>query len=124
MSKDDDLARMWDQQFLFMQLLVRKRGFPHFPLDVTVKSNQKFIKGIVHECQDELFEAVRELKNCKAHRATEVQDLDRDKLLEELVDAQHYLIESAILSGFTREEFLAAYLKKGDINTQRIDEGY
>lgn len=120
----DALSRMWDQQEAYMQLLVEKRSFPPFPMDLAVKANQKFIKGIVHECQDELFEAVKELKNCKAHRQTEVQEFDRAKYLEELVDAQHYLIEAAILSGFTKDEFLDAYLAKGEVNVDRINRGY
>jgi predicted house-cleaning noncanonical NTP pyrophosphatase (MazG superfamily) len=120
----DALARMWDQQEAYMHLLVEQRNFPPFPLDLSVKANQKFIKGIVHECQDELFEAVKELKNCKAHRQTEVKEFDREKYLEELVDAQHYLVEAAILSGFTKEEFLLAYLDKGAVNVDRIKRGY
>ena len=115
---------MWDQQHAFMELLVEKRGFPRFPMDIATKASQKFIKGIVHDCQDELFEAIRELKNGKGHRATEIKDFDRDKYLEEVVDAQHFLLEVLILSGITKEEFLDAYLRKGEVNTGRINEGY
>lgn len=120
----DVFSSMWEQQRAYMDLLVERRGFPCFPLLISTKSNQGFIRGIVHHCQDELFEATRELKNAKGHRATEISDFDRDKYLEELIDAQHLLLEVAILSGISRDEFVAAYLRKGGINRQRILDGY
>lgn len=107
-----------------MKLLVEKRGFPKFPVDLKTKDGQRFLKGITHDCMDELFEANRELKNSKNHRATHVEELDVDAYVEELVDAMHFMLEIAIASGVTLDQFYDAYMKKGDVNANRIKDGY
>jgi dimeric dUTPase (all-alpha-NTP-PPase superfamily) len=120
----DKLQEMWEQQEKFMELLQERRGFTKFPVDITSKSGQKLLKGYTHECMHELFEANQMLKNSKDHRATDVDDFDRDGYVEELVDALHYFFEIAILSGVSLEELHASYMKKGNVNIQRIENGY
>jgi len=121
---EDHLDAMFAQQGDFMRLLQRERNFPEFPVDIKSKSGQKLIKDISHDCMHELFEAVHLLKNSKNHRKTEVEEFDRESFLEELVDAQHFLIEICILSGISPREFFKAYMKKGTINSSRILGGY
>lgn len=120
----DRLKLMWDQQESFMRLLQKYRGFPDFPVDLSSKSGQKVIKGLMHECMDELHESLQHLKNSKDHRATEVAGFDRDEFVEELCDSLHYFIEIAIASGVEIEELFDAYIKKGKINEERIIKGY
>lgn len=120
----DKLQEMWLQQKEFMTLLQQKRNFPSFPVDPSSKSGQKFLKGITHECMHELFEANQALKNSKDHRATDIEEFDRDHYVEELVDALHYFFEIAILSGISLEELYSAYIKKGETNINRIESGY
>jgi predicted house-cleaning noncanonical NTP pyrophosphatase (MazG superfamily) len=120
----DKLQEMWDQQESFMKLLQEKRNFPAFPVDPTSKFGQKFLKGITHECMHELFEANLLLKNSKDHRVTDVVEFDRDSYVEELADALHYFFEIAILSGVSLEELREVYVKKGEINIERIENGY
>lgn len=121
---EDRLQHIWNQQVQFMRLLCEKRGFPSFPVDITSKSGQKFLKGVAHDCMDELFEAIQHLKNGKDHRVTEVPDIDRDKYVEELVDALHFFFEVAIASGVTLDELYGAYITKGETNVRRIASGY
>jgi uncharacterized protein (DUF2344 family) len=120
----DKLQQMWTQQESFMKLLQKKRNFPEFPVDVTSKGGQKFLKGITHECMHELFEANMMLKNSKDHRATDVTEFDKDSYVEELVDALHYFFEIVITSGVSMDELHEAYMKKGQINIVRIESGY
>jgi dimeric dUTPase (all-alpha-NTP-PPase superfamily) len=120
----DRFLEMWEQQHQFMELLHEKRGFPKFPVDLNSKGGQKLLKEITHECQHELFEANQHLKNSKAHRVTDVNEFDREAYLEELVDSLHYYIEIAIASGVTPDELFNAYMKKGYINVNRIENGY
>jgi hypothetical protein len=120
----DKLQEMWEQQEKFMELLQERRGFTKFPVDITSKSGQKLLKGYTHECMHELFEANQMLKNSKDHRATDVDDFDREGYVEELVDALHYFFEIAILSGVSLEELHASYMKKGSVNITRIENGY
>jgi len=119
----DRFEIMWQQQEEFMKLLQKERGFPKFPVDLTSKDGQKFIKGISYECADELHEARQHLKN-KNHRATEINDVDREEYVEELADAFHYFLEIVIASGITAEELYEAYTVKGIENVRRIKGGY
>jgi hypothetical protein len=121
---EDRFSKMWMQQYEFMQLLVDRRDFPKFPVDLQSKVGQKFLKDITHECQHELFEANQHLKNSKTHRATEIDSFEREAYVEELSDAMHYLFEIAIASGISANEMYNAYMKKGEINTKRILTGY
>lgn len=120
----DRLKEMFDQQDAFMRLLQEKRTFPEYPVDITSKDGQRVIKEYSHECMHELFEAIHMLRNSKSHRATDVREFDREKYIEELVDAMHYFLEVCILSGVTAEELHEAYISKGDTNTSRIVNGY
>lgn len=120
----DRFESMWDQQKSFMKLLKEKRNFPDFPVDLSSKSGQKFIKGLMHECMDELHESLQHLKNSKDHRATEITSFDRAEFVEELCDSLHYFIEIAIAAGVSPEELFESYMKKGEINRQRILKGY
>lgn len=120
----DKLQEMWDQQHKFMELLKERRNFPNFPVDMSSKSGQKFLKSITHECMHELFEANLLLKNSKDHRETDIKEFDKDGYVEELVDALHYFFEIVISSGISLDELHSAYIKKGKINTDRIESGY
>lgn len=119
----DKLAKMMEQQEKFMRLLQEKRGFPSFPVDLTSKTGQKFLKTISYECADELHESRQHLKN-KDHRATHIKDIDREAYVEELVDALHFFFEIVIASGISVDELYDAYIKKGDINVNRINNDY
>jgi len=120
----DRLIEMFEQQEAFMKLLQKHRGFPEFPMDLSKKASQKEIKKISFDAMGELFEAVQHLKNSKDHRATDVPELDREAYVEELVDCLHYFVEIAILSGISSEELFSAYIQKGDVNVNRIKNGY
>lgn len=120
----DKFVEMWKQQERFMKLLQEKRNFPKFPVDIFSKPGQKFLKQITFECMGELFEANQHLRNGKDHRATDVPQLERDEYLEEIVDCLHYLWEIAIASGISSDELYEAYMKKGEKNEKRINEGY
>ena len=124
MSSNDTLLEMFEQQEQFMKLLQRERSFPDFPVDITSKDGQRVIKEYSHECMHELFEAVHMLRNSKSHRATDVREIDREKYVEELVDALHYFVEVCILSGISADELFNAYIQKGDVNSKRIIGGY
>ena len=100
----DMLQLMWLQQHNFVKLLQQRRSWPIDPLDLTQKENQRFLKSITHDCMDELYEANKELKNSKQHRQMNITEFDRVAYVEELIDAQHFLFEIAIMSGVTAEK--------------------
>ena len=116
---------MFEDQQRFMELLSEKRNFHEFPVDLNSKQGQKICKAIAYDIIGEVSEVISELKNSKQHRQTDVGDLfDKQHYLEEIVDATHFLFELVIMSGFSVEEYYDAYMKKGNINTNRINSGY
>lgn len=121
---NDRLGRMWGQQREFMRLLQEKRNFPQFPTDLTSKKGQQFLKDIRNHLMEELFEAGQHLKNAKSHRATDIPEVDREAYKEELADALHLYLELVIASGIELDELVEAYMKKGEINFDRINHGY
>ena len=120
----DKFESMYTQQLKFLDLLREKRDHPSFPLDLSEKKSQQFLKHLSHECMHELFESNMLLKNSKSHRSTEFKDFDREGYKEELSDVLHYLIGILIYSGITMEEMYEMYMKKGKINIDRINGGY
>jgi dimeric dUTPase (all-alpha-NTP-PPase superfamily) len=120
----DMLRQMFYQQEAFMYQLQEERGFPKFPVDLATKEGQLLIKDIAHNAMDELFESIQILKAAKHHRVSAPTDVDREKYTEELVDCIHYMWEVVIASGISVEELFAAYMKKGEINRERIKENY
>ena len=124
MSDSEKFNVMFEQQKGFLELLRDERGFPTFPLNLSEKKNQQFLKSLAHECMHELFESNMLLKNAKSHRSTEINDFDRDAYMEELSDVLHYLIGILIYSGISCEEMYKMYMKKGQINLDRINGGY
>lgn len=50
--------------------------------------------------------------------------LDKQKLLEEIIDAQKFLNKAIISLGFTAKDVYDMHVKKSQINRQRQKEGY
>jgi len=120
----DKLESMWNQQESFIKLLQEKRNFPKFPVEISSKEGQKFLKDLSYECMHELFEAIQLLKNSKNHRITDVSEIDFEKFKEELSDSFHYFIEICIVAGISADDLYESYTKKGNINVDRINNGY
>lgn len=120
---NDRLKEMYLQQEQFMHLLQQKRTFPQFPVDLKSKTGQKFLKTIFYECSDELHEARQHLKQ-KDHRLADITEVNMSEYLEEISDVFHYLFEIVIASGISVDDLFDAYIKKGEINTKRIEGDY
>jgi len=116
----DTFKEMWKSQDDFMQLLIKHRKFPQYPVDLTSKEGQQHVKNVINDTIHELFEAVHLLKNSKNHRKTEINVFDKDEFIEELVDAQKFLLEALLLSGIELNEFLDSFKEKTKINVERI----
>lgn len=121
---ENQLETMWNQQDDFMRLLQTHRGFPLYPVELTSKDGQRHIKNVGHDAMHELFEALHLLKNSKNHRKTEIKEFDRAEFVEEIVDAQKFILEMLILAGVSREEFYEKFQEKTHINNERILGNY
>lgn len=123
---NDKLEKMFEMQEAFMQRLKSiQDGFPQqWPLDLRTKQAQIDCKNVVFDSMQELFEAIRELKNSKKHRQTELNEFDRAKFGEECVDAFKFFLELLIFVGITPDELFDMYCKKDAAIHRRIDERY
>lgn len=120
----DRLEEMWKQQQNFVRLLQKERGFPDFPVDITSKNGQQFLKTISHWCMDELFESNLCLKNSKFHKKTDDKDIDRTLYIEEISDCLHFLFELTMAAGVSLDELYESYMSKGEKNEKKILEGF
>jgi len=122
----DKLDAMFDLRERFMEALGEKipNASPTLPLNLSKKQDQQFCRDVALKGVEEMFEALQHLKNWKPHRVTEVSGFDRDKFLEEMVDAFNYFFSLLIMTGFTSEDFFREYLRKDGIIHKRLIDGY
>jgi len=122
----DKLDIMFELREQFMSSLGDKMPLitPSYPLDLSDKKSQQYIRDVALKGVEEMFEALQHLKNWKPHRNTQNTELDRDAFIEEIVDAFNYFFSLIILSGFNAEDLFEAYIKKDKIIHDRLNTGY
>jgi hypothetical protein len=119
----DKLEKAFIKQREFMDLLVEHDKFPEYPVDLTSKSGQRFVKECVFNMIEELMEASFTLKN-RQHKLSEDSAVDYEHFREEIGDAFAYFIEVCHLCGITAEDLYAEYSRKNLIVRQRLQSGY
>tara|TARA_R110000787_G_scaffold246246_1_gene351996 strand:+ start:774 stop:1199 length:426 start_codon:yes stop_codon:yes gene_type:complete len=125
--KTDRLSKMFELRKAFMRDLSDSQGVQKdgaSPIDLSLKSEQRHLRDVSLRGVEEVFEALSELRNSKSHRQTEILDFDRDKFLEEWVDAFNYFFSVLILAGYTEDEFFEMYKKKDEVIHERLKNGY
>lgn len=129
-SIEDRLSVIFDRQDALMRRYHDKASktkseyFPMWPIDMSSKSDQRACREAGLKAVEELFEALREFRNWKPHRDTDVPEFDRDAFVEEIVDALHYIFEMLVLVGVDSATLYDAYLAKNAKNHMRLDNGY
>jgi hypothetical protein len=122
----DKLELMFKMQEDFMlRLRDKHEAFPRtWPFDLLKKQSQLDIKECALNSVEELFEAVKELKNAKKHRMTDVSEFNREHFVEECVDSFKFFLEFLIFVGVDADEFFKAYAAKDAVINKRLDDGY
>ena len=123
---NDRLNTLFELRLQFMEAIRDSpaSGAPEWPLDLSRKEDQQYIRDIALRGVEEMFEAIQHLKNWKPHRQTDVAEFNRDAFLEEIVDAFNYFFELFLLAGFTADDFFDMYVKKDKIIHRRLESGY
>ena len=122
----DCLSEMFELRERFMVDLIKKYPTvnPEWPLDLSEKAHQQYCRDIALRGVEEMFEALQHLKNWKPHRTTEIKEFDKNKFLEEIVDAFNYFFSLIILTGHSSDDLYDAYLKKDKIIHERLNNDY
>ena len=110
----DKLDKMFSLREGFMNKLKDNvpGSHPEWPLDLCNKSDQQFCRDMALRGVEEMFEALQHLKNWKPHRVTEISGFDREKFLEEMVDAFNYFFSLLIMTGFSSDDLFREYTRK------------
>ena len=95
-----------------------------WPLDLTRKESQRHLRDLSIRGVEEVWEAIAHLRNWKPHRKTDIPDFDREKFLEEWIDALNYFFAALIKAGFTADEVFEMYVRKDQIIHDRLKSGY
>lgn len=119
----DKLDRAFTLQREFMDMLVEHDKFPEYPVDLTTKQGQRFIKECVWNLVEELAEASFTLKN-RMHKLSDDSELDFDHYREELGDAFAFFMEICLLSGITGDCLFQEFRRKNEVVRRRLQEGY
>jgi len=101
-----------------------KDANPAWPLDLSSKGDQQYVRDIALRGVEEMFEALQHLKNWKPHRKTEISDFNSAEFLEEVVDAFNYFFSLLILVGYDADDLYEAYCKKDKIIHNRLKSDY
>jgi len=122
----DRLSEIFMLREIFMKNLRESSDddIPMWPLDLSTKENQQYVRDMALRGVEEMFEALQHLKNWKPHRKTEVTEFNSEEFLEEIVDAFNYFLSILILTGFDDNDLIDAYRKKDDIINKRLSSGY
>jgi len=123
----DKLEKMFELREEFMEILSEALPESHpteWPLDLADKKNQQFLRDVGTRGIEEIWEMMRELRNWKPHRQTNIQEFDRENFLEEFVDGLNYLFSVLIFSGFTADDLFRKYVEKDEVIRDRIKKGY
>lgn len=126
MSGSDRLLEIFELREDFMKTLQASNPSisPEWPLDLSSREDQQYVRDIALRGVEEMFEALQHLKNWKPHRTTQVTEFNRDAFLEEVVDAFNYFFSLLILVGFDADDLYEAYKEKDNIIHDRIKSGY
>jgi dimeric dUTPase (all-alpha-NTP-PPase superfamily) len=103
------LQKLLDEQQKLNHFLEIKRGLRPMEGSVWVA---EFLTALIHEAVE-----ARDETNWKWWKETE--DIDHDKLKEELVDCLHFLLSAFLAEGMDAEEIVDLYLKKKYTNIER-----
>jgi len=121
----DRLDEMFDRRHEFMDVLNQKiPGASPLDLDLSKKEDQQICRDVALRGVEEMFEALQHLKNWKPHRVTDISGFDREKFLEEMVDAFNYFFSLLIMTGFDAEDLFREYCRKDSVIHKRLEEGY
>lgn len=122
---EDRLRQIFEMRQQFMDALHDQADSERqYPLDLSEKDSQRHLRDVSLRGVEEVFEALGLLKNWKPHRKTEVPTFDRDKFLEEWIDAFNYFFTVLIMAGFTPDDVFDMYVKKDKIIHERLKNGY
>ena len=122
-KKLDKLKNLFMMQERLMKRLrsVDPVEVPEWPIDLADRKSQRACRDFALRATEELFEAILMLKRWKGHRVIDQAEIDRQAFTEEIVDSLHYIIEVMILTGVSEDQLYDAFVKKHEINMQRID---
>lgn len=125
-SSTDRLLEIFELREDFMKTLQSSNPSisPDWPLDLSSREDQQYVRDIALRGVEEMFEALQHLKNWKPHRTTQVTEFNRGAFLEEVVDAFNYFFSLLILVGFDADDLYEAYKEKDSIIHDRIKSGY
>jgi NTP pyrophosphatase (non-canonical NTP hydrolase) len=119
----DMLKKAFTLQREFMDMLVEHDKFPEYPVDLTSKQGQRFVKECAFNLIEELMEASFTLKN-RQHKLSDDNEVDLKHFREELGDAFAYFIEICHLCDISAEDLYDEYSRKNHIVRQRLLSGY
>lgn len=119
----DKLDKAFALQREFMDMLVEHDKFPEYPVDLTSKLGQRFVKECAFNLIEELMEASFTLKN-RQHKLSEDTEVDYAHFKEELGDAFAYFMEICHLCNITADDLYEEFRRKNQIVRRRLQEGY
>lgn len=107
----EEIIKMWERQIKFNNNFIDLA-------DATSEQRQAHTKEMILHLISECDEVLREI-NWKIHRKTEVEEVNRSRLVEEIIDLIKYAFTLAQTWNVTAEEFIKEFHRKSEVVEQR-----
>lgn len=114
---NESLVDMFKKQRELMKWYIVREGLPQYPLDLTMRANQKLLKSFAYRIIEELGEASENLYmafNCISTNHSEEAFVCLERYNEELADVWHFMLETMIFSGMDEygvSEWISTYTR-------------
>lgn len=91
------------------------------PEKASIKEKQAHTKELILHLISEADEILREI-NWKIHRKDAIENVDRSKIVEEIIDAFKYVLSIAHIWEIDEEELLSEFYRKSEVVKQRYKQ--
>lgn len=115
MNNEDTLVQMFEKQKEFQKMLVG--------IDLP-KVDYDCLNYTITALIAELGEVLQADKNWKNWKKTKDAKIDREALLDEVVDVYHFIINMTLYLGFDAEDIIKKFFEKNKINFERQKNNY
>lgn len=110
----DEINKIWEKQLKFNEIAI-----PNFK-NLDDKSRQELTKQFVLYINAEIIELLNSV-NWKPHRSSS-KKINKQNILEELVDIQKFLLGLFQIWGISPEEFVDVFYRKSEVVEQRYKQ--
>lgn len=114
-----DFNQIWDEHEKYQKYGLVPNNKEFWEGDEPFKGYKAFmvLSALIHE-------AVETQRETQWKWWKKPKPIDMEKLIDEIADLQHFVVQLAMICGISKERFLQQYYDKLQVNIKRLEDGY